>query len=72
MNHANGISPKTSTDGACLDWFQDSRGYCLDAPNSMPAGSSIGSTQVALAGTRRCLRGVENVGFETNPLIWEA
>ena len=72
MSRANGIRPKTSIDGLCLDWFPDSQGYCLDAPSFISAGSSLGATKATPSDTRRYLRGAENVGFETNLLIWEA
>jgi hypothetical protein len=55
-----GLPPRASVDGEVLDWFDDARGYAaqLDAPEFVPAGSTLGRNPCAPARGRRVSREV--------------
>ena len=70
---ARGITARVSTDGEFLEhWVAENRlAAQLDAPDYMPAGSTIGCIpRFTLPYGRVFTRGVEYVPFETNHLIY--
>lgn len=68
-----GIKPRTSCDGEWLDWYDDAKAYGaqLDAPESIPAGSTVGATPASPVRGRRISREHPSA-FETNTLIHAA
>ena len=68
-----GIRPRLSCDGEYLVWYDTDRAHArqMDAPDSIPAGSTVGRTPATPAGSRRCLRGTV-MSHETNLLIFAA
>jgi hypothetical protein len=66
------FQPRASTDGEKLDWFDDAKGFCLDAPEHVPAGSTMGRNPACPARGRTVHREHAPIFFESNPLIWAA
>jgi hypothetical protein len=69
----SGIKPRASCDGECLDWYDEAKAYGaqLDAPQYIPAGSTVGKTPATPARGRRVSREQAPL-FESNTLIWAA
>jgi len=69
--YCHALNPRTSADGEHLEWFDTDRAYAgkLDAPEWLPAGSTMGRTPVCPERSRTYHRMLP-LNFENNPLIY--